>query len=384
MIYLDHASTTSVDPKVVKKMTPYFSDKFGNPSGMYQVSNEAKNAIDWAREAVAGFLGANSSEIIFSSGGTESDNMAILGLARHFGKGHIITSKIEHSAVLNSCRQLEKEGFNVTYLNVDVEGTVKLDELKKAIRKDTILVSIMYANNEIGTIEPVKKISKIITDFRAKNKSISPYFHTDACQATLYLEMDVKRLGVDLLTFNGSKIYAPKGVGVLYIREGVPVDPILFGGEQERGLRPGTENVPYIVAIAEALNVIKRHNFKNEVKMRDFLINELLKIEHTHLNGSRLNRLPNNVNITFTGIEGEAAVLYLDKKGIAVSTGSACMSQSLKPSHVILALGKSEEAAHSSLRITLGRDNSIAQMKQVIKDLRQIVKKLREMSAIYE
>jgi len=383
-IYLDHASTTPVDRRVVRKMTPYFADAYGNPSGLYGHSREAKKAIDQSRKTIASFLGSKTEEIIFTSGGTESDNLAILGVARAIGRGHIITSKIEHSAVLNSCRQLEKEGFTVTYLDVDKEGTVKLDQLEKSLKKDTILVSIMYANNEIGTIEPIEKISRIIKSFRSKNKTATPYFHTDACQATLYLDMNIKSLGVDLLTFNGSKIYALKGVGVLYIKEGVKIAPILFGGEQEGGLRPGTENVPYIVAVAEALNIIKKHNFSIELKMRDFLINNLLKIEHSHLNGSRKNRLPNNVNITFDGIEGEAAILYLDKMGVELSTGSACMSQSLKPSHVITALGCSDEAAHSSLRISLGRDNNYSQMKKVVDVISETVVKLRKMSAVYE
>ena len=383
-IYLDHASTTPVDRRVVRKMTPYFAEVYGNPSGLYQTSLEAKKAINYSRKTVASFLGSKPDEIIFTSGGTESDNLAILGVARAVGKGHIVSSKIEHSAILNSCRQLEKEGFTVTYLDVDKDGVVDLEQLKKSLKKSTILVSIMYANNEIGTIEPIKEIAKIITDFRSKNKLATPYFHTDACQATLYLDMNVKSLGVDLLTFNGSKIYAPKGVGVLYIKEGVKIAPVLFGGEQERGLRPGTENVPYIFAIAEALNIIKKHNFSIELKMRNFLINNLLKIEHSHLNGSRKNRLPNNVNITFDGIEGEAAILYLDKIGIELSTGSACMSQSLKPSHVITALGCSDEAAHSSLRISLGRDNNYSQMKKVVEAISKTVEKLRQMSAVYE
>lgn len=384
LIYLDHASTTPVDRQVIRKMTPYFSDIYGNPSGLYKQSREAKKAVIQSRKTVAKFLNAKPEETTFTSGGTESDNLAILGVARSFGHGHIITSKIEHSAVLNSCRELEKEGFSVTYLDVDNEGTVRLDQLKGALRKDTILVSIMYANNEIGTIEPIGKISKIIKEYRSKNKSVTPYFHTDACQATLYLNMNVKLLGVDLLTFNGSKIYAPKGVGILYIKEGVKISPILFGGEQERGLRPGTENVPYIVAIAEAVNILKKYNFGQELKMRDFLLYELLKIEHSHLNGSKTKRLPNNVNITFDGIEGEAAILYLDKMGIALSTGSACMSKSLKPSHVITALGCDDEAAHSSLRISLGRDNTMAQMKRAVEAISKTVDRLRQMSAVYE
>jgi len=380
-IYLDHASTTPVDAGVVKKMTPYFNDVFGNPSGMYKTSREAKKAIDQSRQTIADFLGASPSEIIFTSGGTESDNIAILGVARSVGKGHIITSKIEHSAVLNSCRQLEREGFRVSYLDVDSDGIVSLSQLKRELSADTILVSIMYANNEIGTIQPITKISKIISDFK---KSTLPLFHTDACQGALYLEMNVEKLGVDLLTFNGSKIYAPKGVGVLYVKDGVKISPIIFGGHQEKSLRPGTENVPYIVGIAEAARIIKKHDSKNELKLRDYLITELLKIEDSHLNGSRKNRLPNNVNITFDGVEGEAFVLYLDKAGIAVSTGSACMSTSLQPSHVIMALGKSEEAAHSSLRLTLGRENTVKQVRETVLALKRIVRQLRQISAIYD
>jgi len=399
MLYFDHAATTPTDERVVKKMLPYFEVKFENPSSLYKGGIEAKKAVELSRKTLAKFFNCKSSEIIFTNGGTESDNIAIFGVARNFKKGHIITSQIEHHAVLNSCKQLEREGFKVTYLPVNKDGIVEISALKKALTKDTILVSIMYANNEIGTVQPVAKISEIIRNFRKKleirnekldfqspiSNLLFPFFHSDACQATQYLEMNVEKLGVDLLTINGSKIYGPKGIGALYVRDEIKLEPILFGGEQESGLRPGTENVPGIVGLAEAIEIVTRCGkleSRKELKLRDYIIRELLKIEGSRLNGSRINRLPNNINISFEGVEGESLVLYLDKEGIYCSTGSACTSKSLAPSHVIMALTNDAEIAHGSLRVTIGRSTTKAQADKLINAVKEYVKKLREMSAV--
>jgi cysteine desulfurase len=389
MFYFDHASTTPVDKRVLKKMLPYFSDDFANPSGLYSPALKAKKEIDRSRAQIAKFLNCMPNEIVFTSGGTESDNLAVLGTARSekgkvkSGKLHIITSQIEHPAVLNSCRQLEKEGFEVTYLPVDKEGIVKIDALKKALRKNTILVSIMYANNEIGTVQPVAKISEILAKRKAKSVKLKTIFHTDACQAAGYLPMDVKKLGVDLLTINGSKIYGPKGIGALYVRDGIDIEPIIFGGGQENGLRSGTENVPAIVGLAAAISLLsEKLKMKNEKLLRDYVIRELLKIPKTKLNGDRTKRLPNNINISFDGVEGESLVLYLDKEKIYTSTGSACSSKSLEPSRVIMALSNDAERAHSSLRITLGRSTTKADADKLISATKKYVKKLKEMSAV--
>lgn len=429
MIYLDHASTTPVDKRVLKKMLPYFDVNFQNPSSLYSPALKAKKAINKARAQVAKFLNCKPGEIVFTAGGTESDNLAILGIARAYktnvysasaprGRssrnatlsvalanphqsilprkhiGHIATTQIEHPAVLNACKQLEKEGFEVTYLPVDKEGIVKLEDLKKAIKRDTILISIMYANNEIGTVQPVAKIAKIISDFRkalscqlsaVSQKTALPFFHTDACQAAGYLDMDVKKLDVDLLTINGSKIYGPKGIGALYIKEGVKIEPIIFGGGQENGLRSGTENVPAIVGFGEAAAIASSQQqaaSNKQIKLRDYIIRELLKIPNARLNGHRTKRLPNNINISFEGVEGESLVLYLDKEGIYASTGSACSSKSLEPSHVIMAISNDAERAHSSLRITLGRSTTKKDADKLISATKKYVKKLREISGV--
>lgn len=389
-VYFDHAATTPTDKRVLKKMLPYFDTDFANPSSLYLPALKAKKAVDGSRAQIAKFLNCKPSEIIFTAGGTESDNLAVLGTARSLKlkgervKGHIITTQIEHPAVLNACRQLEKENFDVTYSPVDGDGIVKLDELKKALRKDTILVSIMYANNEIGTIQPIAEISKIL----AKRKIL---FHSDACQAAGYLPMDVKKLGVDLLTINGSKIYGPKGIGVLYINGStlahhhgkMPIEPIIFGGGQENDLRSGTENVPAIVGLAAAISLLRgKGKGESEKKLRDYIIQELLKIPKSRLNGHRTKRLPNNINISFEGVEGEALVLYLDKEKIYTSTGSACSSTSLDPSHVIMAITNDAERAHSSLRATLGRSTTKKDADKLISATKKYVKKLREISGI--
>ena len=387
MIYLDHASTTAVDPRVAKKMLPYFSDKFGNPSSLHSVGRKAKQAIEDARRKIAKFLNCATGEITFTNGGTESINMAILGVAHaaksqnKFKKPRIIITAIEHHAVLHSCDKLISEGFEVYKLPVDQDGFVNLNELKKALNNETILVSVMYANNEIGTIEPISKISKIIKEFNKKNKT-KIIFHSDACQAAGYLDMNVKALGVDLLSFNGSKIYGPKGIGVLYKEKNIELEPIIFGGGQERNLRSGTENVPAIVGLGFAVELISREESEKIVKLRDFLIKKLLEIEGAVLNGPIKDRLANNVNVSFAGVEGESMVLYLDRAGICCSTGSACSSSSLKPSHVITALGHDGGRAHESIRFTLGRKTGKKELERTVCAVRVAVEKLRRISAL--
>ena len=381
-VYLDHSATTYVDKRVKEEMDKYYSQIFGNPSSFNDIGLDAKTALDSARQKVANILNAEPKEIIFTGGGTESINLAIKGVARALkekGK-HIITSKIEHHAVLETCGYLEKkEGFEITYLDVDRYGVVKLEDLKKAIRKDTILISIMYANNEIGTIQPIEEIGKI-----AKENEI--YFHTDACQVGCYLILDVKKLNVDLMTLNGSKIYGPKGVGVLYIRKGTEIEPIIHGGGQEFGLRSGTENIPGIIGFTKALELAQEDREKESkrlVKLRDKLVKGLLDIiPKTFLNGHPVNRLPNNVNVSILDIEGEAMLLYLNEHGIYASTGSACSSTSLEPSHVILAIGLPYEAAHGSLRFTLGRATTEEDINYVLKKLPKIVDDLRQISPL--
>jgi cysteine desulfurase len=412
-IYLDHAATTYLDPKVKAAMEPFWTKNFGNASTIYKEGIEARNAMNAARKKIASLIGANPDEIIFTNGGTESDNLAILGVARfyrpnclffsrlnpqagsdadsknkQFGRRpHIITSKIEHHAVFNSCEALAREGFKVTYLNVNKDGIVDLKELKKSLKKDTILVSIMYANNEIGTVQPIKEIAKVIRNFRKAEPSASgPLFHTDAIQAAGYLDLNVQKLGVDLMSVNASKIYGPKGIGFSYIKRGVRLSPILYGGSQEKGLRPGTENIPEIAGLAKALEIsqgMREKESRRLITLRDYLVKSILKkIPRSSLNGHPVLRLPNNVNMTISGVEGESLILYLDAAGISCSTGSACTSSSLEPSHVIVALGKSKEDAHCSVRFTLGRKTQKRDMDYLLKILPDIVKKLRKTSAI--
>lgn len=380
-IYLDHAATTQMDPRVKEVMMPYFDEEFGNPGGFYELGRRSKEALDEARESIAGILGAQEREIIFTGSGTESDNMAIFGIARqHAKKGkHIITTSIEHHAVEFPCKQLEKEGFDVTYLPVDKYGQISVEDFKKELRDDTILVSIMYANNEIGTIQPIAEIGKILKDHQA-------YFHTDACQAAGYLDLNVDELGVDLLTLNGSKVYGPKGVGLLYLRKGVRIKPLIFGGGQERNLRGGTENVPYIVGFAKALEIAqseKETEVERVTKLRDKLTEGLTtKITKTILNGHPTERLPNSVNVTILDIEGEAFTLFLNELGIYASTGSACTSLSLDPSHVILATGLPYECAHGSIRFTLGRKTTEEEIDTVLDVVPRIVEILRKISPL--
>lgn len=382
IIYLDHAATTYLRPEVTKAMAAYWETKFGNPSSLYGLGREAKNAIEQSRKKVAEIFHCTPAEIIFEGSGTESDNHALIGtaLANHGRGKHIITSAIEHHAVLHACEFLETLGFEVTYIPVDRDGLLKLAELKKAIRQDTILVSIMFANNEIGTIQPIKEISDIIKSF---NPSI--LVHTDACQAAGYYDLSVDELGVDLMTINGSKIYGPKGTGVLYVRKGVMINPIIHGGGQEKNKRAGTENVAGIIGLTTALELVQKEREKESrrlTKLRDKLINDLLKIPKVVLNGHSTKRLPNNVNVTVMDIEGEAMLLHLDSLGICASTGSACTSGDLEPSHVILALGHPYEMAHGSIRFTLGHCNSENDLDYLMKVFPPIIKKLRAMSPV--
>jgi cysteine desulfurase len=390
-IYLDHASTTYTDPKVCGSMEPYWSKSFGNPSSIHKEGREAKKAINRARDRIAAILNVQPRELVFTGSGTESDNLAILGAARaNKDKGkHIVTTQIEHHAVLRAAERLKKEGFEVSYVGVDREGIINLEELKDALRKDTVLVSVMYANNEIGTIQPLVKIAKIIRNFKktlSRAMEEHPFFHTDAAQAAGYLDLNAAKLGVDLLSINGSKIYGPKGTGVLFVKRGLRIEPLFYGGSQERGLRSGTENVAGIVGLAEALALAQKSRVKEAkrlTELRDYLIDQILKkIPKAVLNGSRENRLPNNVNISFYGVEGESLVLYLDAKGVAASTGSACTSKKLEASHVIRALGRSYKYAHGSLRLSLGKTTTREDLDYVLEILPSIIKKLRKISAV--
>ncbi len=394
-VYLDHAATTYLDPRAKEVMEPYWEAEFGNPSSLYRAGRKAKEALDNARQTVARILNCRPEEIIFTGGGTEAINLAIFGVARAYAqpttsRGHLITSKVEHHAVLHSMEALGKEGFEITYLDVDDEGLVDSEKLRAAIRPDTILVSIMYANNEIGTIEPIQEIGKIIKQIREDRKVVGNqtpiFFHTDACQAAGALDMDVQKLGVDLLAMNGSKIYGPKGVGCLYARRGVRPKPLIYGGGQENNFRSGTENVPGIIGFAKVFEISQEEREKENVRLielRDYLIGRLLKeIPKVVLNGHSTRRLPNNVNVSVLDIEGEAVILYLDAKGIYISTGSACASTSLDPSHVILAIGRPYEYAHSSLRFTLGQKTTKEDLDYVMEVLPGVVEKLRVISPI--
>lgn len=394
-IYLDHAAATYVEPKVKAAMEPYFIKYFGNASALYEEGRFAKKAIKESREKIASVLSARPEEIIFTGSGTEGDNLAVLGVCRAYknqGK-HIITTKIEHPAVLEAVKTLEKEGFKSTVLNVDKNGIVDLKQLKSALTKDTILVSVMYANNEIGAIQPIAEIAKIIRDFKTtkqpNNQTTSchlPFFHTDAVQAANYLDLNVLKLGVDLLTLNGSKIYGPKGIGALYVKKGLKLESLMYGGGQEFNIRSGTENIAGIVGLAKALELVQGDKIKESkrlLKLCDKLIKGIVaKIPDVEINGSMIERLPNNANVSIFGVEGESVVLYLDAKGISCSTGSACHSSSLEPSHVIMAIQRPSEYAHGSIRFSLGRKNTASEVDYVLKVLPGIVKTLRQMSAL--
>lgn len=382
-IYLDNAATTATDPLVFEAMKPYFTEYYGNASSIYRFAGAATKAVDEARETVAGFLGAKPKEIYFTGGGSESDNWAIKATAfanKEKGK-HLITSKIEHHAVLHTCAFLEQNGFEVTYLDVDENGLIRLDELEKAIREDTILISIMFANNEIGTIEPIKEIGEL-----AKKHGI--IFHTDAVQAYGHVPIHVDELSIDLLSASGHKIAGPKGVGFLYIRESVKIGSFIHGGAQERGKRAGTHNTPGIVGFAKATALAAQRqedNAKKECALRDYLIERILKeVPYSRLNGHRTRRLSNNANFCFRFVEGESLLLMLDQKGICASSGSACTSGSLDPSHVLLAIGLPHEIAHGSLRLTLSASTTKEEIDVTIEAIKTIVERLRSMSPLYE
>lgn len=398
-IYLDNAATTPVDAAVLKEMMPYFSKKFGNPFSVHSFGQEAKVAIDNAREQAANFLGASPEEIFFTSGATESNNWAVGGITEKLKSGfsiggraagfvstHIIISAFEHHCVLNSSLAAQKSGVKLTMINPLKDGIVSAESIARAITDETVLVSIMYVNNEVGTIQPIKEIGEAIKSARvarlSKGNKIPLYFHTDAVQAANYLNCNVDYLGVDLLTLSAHKIYGPKGVGALYIRRGTVIGPSQYGGEQENNMRAGTHNVPGIAGLGKAISLIEKHK-KGLVKMkklRDKLFAEIIKINGTQINGSVEHRAPNNANFSFRGIEGESLIISLDMAGIAASTGSACSSASLKPSHVLTAMGIPPEVAHASLRLTLGKDTTEAEIDYVIRTLPAIIERLRKIS----
>ncbi len=382
MIYLDNAATTKTAPEVVEAMLPYFTENYGNPSTIYSLGSTSKKAVNEARRTIADALGAKQEEIYFTAGGSESDNWALKATAEAYeSKGkHIITTKIEHHAILHTCEYLEKRGFEITYLNVDRDGLIDLEELKAAIRPDTILISVMFANNEIGTIEPIEEIGAI-----AKERNV--LFHTDAVQAFGQVPIDVDKLHIDMLSASGHKLNGPKGIGFLYIRSGLKLRSFIHGGSQERSRRAGTENVPGIVGLGKAVERALRimdEKTRHEIELRDYLIERVEKeIPYCWVNGHRTKRLPGNVNFSFLYIEGESMLIMLDMKGICASSGSACTSGSLDPSHVLLAIGLKHEEAHGSLRITLSEENTKEQMDFVVDNLKQIVARLRDMSPLY-
>ena len=380
-IYMDHSATTPVAPEVLEAMLPYFSEKFGNASSLHSFGLEAKEALEESREKVAGLLGAKPEEIIFTAGGTESDNLALKGIARKNQKSgkHIITTRVEHPAILECCRKLEKEGFEVTYLPVTNEGLVEIATLESAIRSDTILISVMHANNEVGTIQPLEEIGRL-----AAEKDI--YLHTDAVQSVGKIPTDVNKLGVDLLSLSAHKLYGPKGVGALYIRNGTRLESIIQGGGHERGLRSGTENIAGIVGLARAA-VLAGETMTMEAerltRLRDRLVElVLLKVKESWINGTMKMRLPGNLNFGFKYVEGESLLLFLDSLGISVSTGSACSSHKLEPSHVLLSLGLKPEECHGSLRITLGRSNTLEEVDYVALGIARAVERFRGISAL--
>lgn len=382
MIYFDNAATTKIKPEVLDKMMPYLTDEFANASSVYSFALKSRSAVDEARKNIASMINAEEKEIYFTSGGSESDNWAIKKIMLNSKKGkHIITSKIEHHAVLNTCEYLEKLGYEVTYLDVNNEGLISLDDLENAIREDTVMVSIMFANNEIGVIEPIKEIGEICKKHRV-------LFHTDAVQALPHIKVDVKELGIDLMSATAHKMGGPKGIGFLYVSKSVRIEPMIHGGSQERGKRAGTTNTPGIIGLSEALKLTYERLEENEKYMeglRNHLIDRVLnEIPYVRLNGSREKRLSSNANFSFEFIEGESMLLMLSAKGYCASSGSACTSGSLDPSHVLLAIGLPHEIAHGSLRISLSEENTMEEIDKLVDDLKVIIGRLREMSPLYE
>ncbi|OGO82763.1 MAG: cysteine desulfurase NifS [Clostridiales bacterium GWD2_32_19] len=383
VIYLDNSATTPVKKEVIDEMIPYFTEFYGNPSSLYKLSRDTKRKLEDARERVATLLGADKDEIYFTASGTESDNWAIKQMARVNKKkgNHIITTKIEHHAVLHACEEMEKEGFEVTYLDVDSEGKISLDDLKESIKDTTVLITIMYANNEIGVIMPIAEIGKI-----AREKGIA--FHTDAVQAVGKLTIDVKKENIDMLSLSGHKFNGPKGIGALYVRKGIRINSFMHGGGQERGKRAGTENVPGIIGLTKAFEVStenREEKNKKVVELRDYLIERVLgEIQYSRLNGHRTDRLPNNANFCFRFIEGESLLLALDNFGICASSGSACTSGSLDPSHVLLAIGLPHEIAHGSLRLSLSDETTKEELDFTVEKLKTVVERLRDMSPLWE
>ncbi len=397
-IYLDNAATTKIDPKVLKAMLPYFSEKFGNPMSIHSFGQEATEAVDTARKQVAEFLNCQPEEVIFTSGATERNNLAIKGVVKKYfyfnkdsnppagGKTHIITTRFEHHCVFNSIQFLEKSGqAEVTYLPVHNDGIVKVEDVKNAIRENTRLISIMYVNNEIGTVQPISEIGKIIKNHNSQISTPSSQilFHTDATQAINYFDCDVKKLNVDLLSLSGHKIYGPKGIGALYIKKGTPIKKIQDGGDQEFGMRAGTHNVPGIVGLGRAIELVHSQQLtvNRILELRNYFIDKILKeIPNSYLNGSKEKRSPNNINFRFDNVEGESLVMLMDMEGIASSTGSACSSGTLKPSHVLLALGLKPEQCHGSLRLTLSKDTTTEEVDYTIDKIKESVEKLRNIS----
>ncbi len=380
-IYLDHAAATPLDPEVLAEMQPYMREHFGNPGSLHSIGQEAVRAVEQARERIAHVLGCSSQEILFTASGTESINLALQGIARahkHKGK-HIISQKTEHHAVLRTLQALEEEGFDVTYLPVDKTGLVNPEALGSAIRKDTILVTIMYANNEIGTVQPLKEIAQVCQEHDV-------LLHTDACQAAGMLDLNVKTLGADLLSLDAAKMYGPKGVGLLYTKAGTSLAPILHGGDQEFGKRAGTENVPGIVGFAKALELaeeLQRNEVPRLQKRQQHMIAELEQLGAT-LNGHPTQRLPNNVNMTFSGVEADALVLRASDQGVCITTGSACTSKTMEPSHVLLAIGKSTRESHGSIRLTLGRSTTEDDVRQAIKVLTSILANMKQTKNVFK
>ncbi len=382
-IYFDNAATTRLDEEVLNEMIPYLKENYGNASSIYKLGRDSKKAVEDSREKIAQVLNCKSNEIYFTAGGSESDNTAIKGIARanKLKGNHIITSKIEHPAVLETCKNLEKEGFEVTYISVDENGIINLEELKKSVKDTTVLITIMFANNEIGTVQPIEEIGKI-----AKEKNI--YFHTDAVQAVGSIKIDVQKLNIDSLSLSGHKLYGPKGIGALYVKSGIKFEKFVDGGHQERNKRAGTENVAGIVGIGKAIEIaysdLEEHNKKIK-ELRDYYVAQVTsKIPYVKVNGDMKKRLPGNSNISFRFIEGEGLLLNLDLKGVCASSGSACTSGSLDPSHVLLAIGLPHEIAHGSLRITIGKYNTKKEIDYLVENLIEIVNRLRDMSPLYE